>query len=96
MSTKIDILKEVVEKGSKEQTIMVLESIENALASDDTLVQEITDPKTITGLHEAMIEHLGVNPRAMKLKARPQTRKRRALMFVRAMKNGVEKSGESE
>lgn len=90
MTTKIDILKEVILKKNKNQTLMVLESIENSL--DDELVGLITQPSVISELHSMLVEHLGVNPHAMKLGKRITIRKQRAILFVRAMKNGVNKA----
>lgn len=89
-TTKIDILKEVIENGNKEQIMLVLENMENNL--NDDLVLEITRPDVITKLHAMLIEHIEVNPRAMKLKGRVPGRKRRALLFIRAMKNAVSKA----
>ncbi len=89
MTSKIDILKEVIEKGSKNQTLMVLDNIIENL--DDDLILEIVNPETITELHEMLVEHLGVNPNAMKLKNRVQLRNRRAMLFVKAMRSGVSK-----
>ena len=89
MTTKLDILREVIEKGSKNQTLMVLDSILENM--DDELARHIVDPATITKLHEMLIEHLGVNPQAMKLKNRVPLRMRRAMLFLRAMRNAVSK-----
>lgn len=89
MSTKIDILKEVIEKGSKNQTLMVLDNILENL--DDELAREIVDPAVITELHAMLIEHLSVNPQAMKLKNRVPLRMRRAMLFLHAMRNAVNK-----
>jgi len=89
MTTKVEILKEVIRKKSKNQTIMVLDSILEHL--DDQLIREITNPEVITELHAMLIEFLGVNPQAMKLKKRVALRHRRAILFLRAMKAGVMK-----
>lgn len=89
MTTKIDMLKEVIEKGSKNQTLMVLDSLIDNM--DEFVAAQITDPTVITELHEMLIEHLGVQPNAMKLKKRVPTRVRRAMLFLRAMRNGVSK-----
>lgn len=84
------MLKEVIQKKSKEQTLLVLDNIETHL--NDEMVVEITTPAVITSLHELLIEHLNVVPHAMKLRKRVPLRRQRALLFVRAMKNGVSKS----
>jgi hypothetical protein len=89
MTTKIDILKEVIEKGSKNQTLLVLDNLIETL--DEFLAREITEPSVITELHAMLIEHLDVNPRAMKLKNRVPLRYRRALLFLQAMRNAVSK-----
>ena len=89
MSTKVDMLKEVIEKGSKNQTLMVLDNLIEHF--DDDLAKEIADPSVISELHDMLVEHLGVLPRAMKLKARVPLRNRRAMLFLRAMRNGVNK-----
>lgn len=89
MSTKIDMLKEVIEKGSKNQTLMVLDNILENL--DAELAKEITDPSVISELHNMLVEHLGVQPNAMKLKSRVALRMRRAMLFLRAMRSGVSK-----
>ena len=89
MTTKIEILKEVIRKKSKNQTLMVLDNILEHL--DDELIREIVDPEVISELHELLVEYLGVNPKAMKLKQRVPLRARRARLFVQAMKAGVNK-----
>lgn len=89
MTTKVDILKEVIEKGSKGQTLLVLDNIIESL--DAELAREITEPSVIAELHEMLVEHLGVNPQAMKLRQRVSLRNRRALLFLRAMRSGVSK-----
>lgn len=89
MTTKLDILKEVIIKGSKNQTLMVLDNMLEHL--DDDLIKEIVEPSVITELHALLIEHLEVNPRAIKLKQRVPLRNRRARLFLQAMRNGVSK-----
>ena len=79
----------MIEKGSKNQTLMVLDSLIDNF--DETLSKEITDPSVITELHAMLIEHLEVNPRAMKLKGRVALRNRRAMLFLKAMRNAVSK-----
>jgi len=88
-TTKLDILREVIRKGSKNQTLMVLDSIIDTI--DEDMAKLIVDPSVISELHELLVEHLGVNPRAMKLKGRVALRMRRAMLFLRAMRNGVSK-----
>ncbi len=89
MNTKVDLLKEAIENGSKNQTMIVLDNlIENV---NEDIALHITDPATITKLHEMLVEHLGVNPQAMKLKQRVPNRMRRAILFLRAMRNGVDR-----
>ena len=89
MTTKLDILKEVIRKGSKNQTLMVLDNMLEHL--DDELIREIVEPSVITELHALLIEHLEVNPRGIKLKQRVPLRNRRARLFLQAMRNGVSK-----
>jgi len=89
MTTKTDILKEVIQKKSKSQTLMVLDSMIDNL--DEFLAVEITQPAVITELHELLVEHLEVNPRAMQLKHRVPARQRRALLFLRAMRSAVDR-----
>ena len=56
---------------------------------DKVLIGEIVQPAIISELHNLLIENFGVNTRAMQLKARVPRTASRALLFVRAMENGL-------
>ena len=57
--------------------------------TDEDISNEILDPKIITNLHELLIEHLEVAPRTMQLNRRFPNANTRAVMFARAMRNGI-------
>lgn len=63
--------------------------LDSAQQKDMALIQEVTQPVVITELHTKLIETFGVDRRAMMLKNRVPGRDRRALLFVRAMQNGL-------
>lgn len=67
-----------------------LVAMENSIkAKDMEMIQDITQPAVITDLHKKLIETFGVNNRAMMLKNRVPLRNNRALLFVKAMQNGL-------
>lgn len=71
---------------AKEALQLMLTCAEN---KDALLIQEVTQPAVITDLHTKLIETFSVNRRAMMLKNRVSVRDRRALLFIRAMQNGL-------
>lgn len=75
---------------------MVIETLEECyqaiLTGDLELANTITEPLVITGLHRALNEHLDVHGRTMLLRNRVPIRKQRALMFIKAMQNGVRRT----
>jgi len=87
--TKIEKIKQSIAEKDKEKTITLFEELQAEMATDEDSVMSITSPRVITELHEMLIGHLGVHPRAMLLKARVPNRSRRANLFVQAMINGI-------
>ena len=82
---------EKIETGDAEKALAALDLIIEKLeeTSDDDLRNEILNPEIITNLHELLIEHLEVNTRAMQLNRRFPNAYTRALMFSKAMRNGI-------
>ena len=82
---------EKIETGDAEKALAALDLIIEKLeaASDEDLRNEILTPAVITNLHELLIEHLDVVPRAMQLNRRFPNANVRALMFAKAMRNGI-------
>lgn len=86
----IDELEREIRDGDAQQVQSRLAEIyEELLGNDMDLVNSIVEPRVISSLHQRLNERLGVPPRAMMLKTRVPLRKQRALMFVKAMQNGV-------
>lgn len=89
-----DTLKEAIRAGDKKLTLSLLDELEQKILSGDTeSVNELIRPAEITELHTLLTEHLAVQPRAMMVKGRITTRPRRALLFCKAMRNGVSRLG---
>jgi hypothetical protein len=89
-----DNLKDAIRAGDKVLTLSLLEELEHKiLQGDSESVNELIRPVEITELHKLLTEHLGVQPRAMLVKGRITTRPRRALLFCKAMQNGVNRLG---
>jgi hypothetical protein len=82
---------EKIESGNAEETLEAIDLIIEKLESleDEELRNEILTPDVITNLHELLIEHLSVPPRAMQLNRRFPNANTRAIMFARAMRNGI-------
>ena len=81
---------EQIKTGDAEKALKAIDMIiEKLEAADEELRNEILNPEIITNLHELLIEHIGVAPRAMQLNRRFPNAGVRALMFARAMRNGI-------
>ena len=89
MKVLIENFIEKIETGDSQKSLDAIDLIIEKLDSDVDLVAEILNPAIITNLHELLIEHLGVAPRAMQLNRRFANPGVRALMFSKAMRNGV-------
>jgi hypothetical protein len=76
-------------KNLTEAKAVLSTMLDRVQQKDMLLIQEVTQPVVITELHTKLIENFGVNRRAMMLKSRVPGRDRRALLFVRAMQNGL-------
>lgn len=85
----VDQLKEAILSKDIDQVNEKLSNLYKEIPSNDLLMQIITTPAVITELHVMMVENLGVNQRLMRLNARVAHRRKRALLFVQAMMNGV-------
>lgn len=93
----IEQLKGAITERNLAETKSALESISVGITEKDIpLIQEITAPPVITDLHKQIGESFGVPQRAMMLKNRVSTTQRRALLFVKAMQNGLNKVKEEE
>lgn len=89
MKVLIEYLNEKIEEGDADKAIAAIDLILEKFPTDPELIAEILDPAIITNLHKALIEHLDVPPRAMQLNRRFPNAGTRAVMFVKAMKNGL-------
>lgn len=89
MKVLLEYLNEKIEEGDADKAIAAIDLILEKLPTDPELGSEILDPTIITNLHAALIEHLDVTPRAMQLNRRFPNANTRALMFVKAMRNGL-------
>jgi hypothetical protein len=91
MKVLIENFVEKIETGDAEKTLAAIDLIIEKLESleDEELRNEILDPSIITELHKLLIEHLEVPPRAMQLNRRFPNANTRAIMFSRAMRNGI-------
>ena len=87
--TIIDELKAAIIAADKQLVLSKLEELKNLMLADDELSMVIVQPATITELHTLLIEHMGVNPRAMRLNVRVPSLRKRAFLFVQTMTNGV-------
>jgi len=89
MKVLIENLIEKIELEDADKSLAAMDLILEALPTDTDLQIEITDPATITNLHQLLIDHLNVAPRAMQLTRRFPNQGTRAVMFARAMRNGI-------
>lgn len=89
MKVLIENFIEKIETEDADKALAAIDLIIDALPSDEDLIVEIIEPEIITKLHELLIEHLDVAPRAMQLTRRFPNRGTRAVMFARAMRNGI-------
>ena len=89
MKVLIENFIEKLELEDATKSLAAIDLIIEAIPTDNDLAAEITDPGIITNLHELLIEHLDVAPRAMMLARRFPNQGTRAIMFARAMRNGV-------
>ena len=89
MKVLIENFIEKIETGDGKKALEAVDLILEKLSEDAGLVAEICDPTIITNLHQQLIDHLAVSPRAMKLNRRFPNAGVRALMFTKAMRNGV-------
>lgn len=90
MKVLIENFIEKIETGDSQKSLDAIDLIIEKLDSDMDLITEILNPVTITNLHALLIEHLDVAPRAMQLNRRFANPGVRALMFTKAMRNGVQ------
>ena len=89
MKVLLENLKEKIEEGNADKALVAIDLVIEKLPSDNDLTMEILSPVIITELHELLIEHLEVAPRAMQLNRRFPNAKTRAVMFAKAMRNGI-------
>ena len=80
---------EKIESGDAEKALAAIDMIIEKITEDEDLRNEILNPEVVTKLHELLIEHLNVAPRTMQLNRRFPNANTRALMFAKAMRNGI-------
>lgn len=86
---KIDVLKQLILKNEKQPVIEYMEALKSECLTTVELSNTVTTPVVITELHKMLVEHMGVNQRAMQLRNRVPNTTRRAMLFLQAMINGV-------
>lgn len=89
MKVLLENFKEKIESGDADEALAAIDQVIEALPGDPDLMLDIISPAVITELHELLIEHLEVPPRAMQLNRRFPNTKTRSLMFAKAMRAGV-------
>ena len=89
MKVLLENLKEKIEEGNADKALVAIDLVIEKIPSDGDLMTEILSPAIITNLHKLLIEHLDVAPRAMQLNRRFPNSKTRAVMFAKAMRNGI-------
>ena len=89
MKVLIENFVEKIETEDAEKALEAIDLIIEALGNDTDLIAEIVDPTIITNLHQLLINHLSVVPRAMQLNRRFPNAGMRAVMFSKAMRNGI-------
>ena len=89
MHKLIEDLQEKAAAKDIEGAKAVLLEMRTVVLQDKVLIGEIVQPTVISELHNLLIENFGVNTRAMQLKARVPRTASRALLFIRAMENGM-------
>lgn len=89
MKVLLEYFNEKIEEGDVDKTIAAVDLIIEKLPSDPDLVKEVLDPKIITELHAALINEFDVAPKAMQLNRRFPNANVRAVMFAKAMRNGL-------
>lgn len=82
-------VKEAILTEDRELVITALTELQKEVLVNNETAIELTTPVCITELHEMLVEHLGVNQRLMRLRARVPQYKKRAHLFAQAMINGV-------
>lgn len=89
----IDELERTARTDDPHAVMACLEQCYQAVLENDMeLINTIIEPRVITSLHQRLIERLNIPPRAMMLKKRVPPKKQRALMFIKAMQNGVRRA----
>lgn len=89
MKVLLENFKEKIEEGDSQKALDALDLVIEKMPSDGDLITEILTPAIITEFHELLIEHLEVKPRAMQLNRRFPSTQVRAMMFAKAMRNGI-------
>ena len=91
MKVLIENFIEKIETGDANKALAAIDMIIVKLESmsDEDLRNEVLNPEILTKMHSALIEHLSVSPRAMQLNRRFPNANTRAVMFAKAMRNGI-------
>lgn len=80
---------EAIEEKNAHRTLAFVLELKESVRTDPVAVKWIADPTNLKRVHDALVEHLDVPPKAMMIKNRIPHRQRRALMFVEGIENGV-------
>lgn len=89
MRVLLENFKEKVIEGNAEKALAAIDLVIEKITTDAEMASEILQPVIITELHQLLIDHLSVPPKSMKLTRRFPNNKTRALMFSKAMRNGI-------
>ena len=92
IETIIEKLKEAIVAKDKTRTLLLVLQLKESVATDLVAVKWITQPVNLKDIHDSLVEHLGVPPKAMMVKHRVPNQQRRGLLFVQAIENGVRRT----
>ena len=87
----IEQLDSAMQAGDIVAVETALNSIIEQIGHSPEYMKWVTEPVNITKLHQDLIDKYGVPPRAMMLRHRVTNRHQRAVMFLKAMLNGVKR-----
>lgn len=81
-----------IENKDIEEAQLALEYALENIGGSLEFIKWVTEPPNVTKMHEDLVSTFGVHPRSMMLRHRVDHRSQRAVMFVKAMLNGVNRT----
>lgn len=92
----LDILLEKLDEAlvakDSVRTLGYVSILKGLAAKDPVVVKWIVTPENLVGLQAKIVEHLGVEQRAMRVRERIPHRQRRAILFVTAMEHAIRRT----